>query len=60
MIYWKVQFDDGGREGTTGYLVLDDSMTNSVLKDENGNDVKDAVSYHPIDTENVTPPAWAQ
>lgn len=59
MIYWKVIFDDGAREGEVGYLILSDELTGAVLKDADGNNVTEGVSYHPIETPAEELPAWA-
>jgi hypothetical protein len=57
MEYWLIEFIDGDRAGTQGYLCI--GGADPVLKDIDGNDVTEPVSYSTLEAPAVTPPAWA-
>jgi hypothetical protein len=53
--YWKVRFDD--KIDGFGWLVFDEHMNAISLTELDGNEIKEGVSYTPIEFD--TKPEWA-
>ena len=54
MIYWQVTFKDG----SLGYQIMDDELSNAIVKDIEGNLMTGEFEYTTTDTECLVP-AWA-
>ena len=54
MVYWQVTFKDG----SLGYQVMDDDLSNAIVKDIEGNLMTGEFEYTTTDTE-CSVPAWA-